>query len=546
MGAALHEDLNQVTQKPYLNIPDFDQWFHKNYEKEDESNMYRLEFQTEYAQHRRDLHLQRNKSHIEELFGGMLRSTVRCPCCHFVSITFDPFMHLLLPVRSFKHLRKSLYRPLVQRSPVNLTKSNSLLRLSIKYVPYSYGVLPFDMHIVIDPSPMSWNQMRKQIVFKIRNQLLQRKKILTQSQQEFDSNASDYTNTTERLLLCVLGANEQYMSVSQFEKHKNKNFELSNKSELVVNMRNYSEGGLYQLFAVEVPNNCVETGTGELERIRSFQISFYYKIPNSFNSKCERMSVPRLMYLQPSQINNLLKKDSLLKEKLEKMIKNRTNLVISAENLEYKLWIQPSSSNFDGSDYEEWEEFSTQFESWQREYSEQRWETPFDEFIKHFQFITVVMPYKGYSFFCEKAKIFEQINEVCPFHAHFDQMNANEEDFYSNGTKDEKTSNGINKIQNHTQSNENERPKNAVYSLPLQDSFIPKVSNKIFLSLCSCCKTLDTFMSQDSTVNKLEECFGLFVEKEFLDENNPWFCPKCKKHQTEASKNWIYGHYQIS
>ncbi len=45
----------------------------------------------------------RNRSIIVDLMYGQLKSTVRCLTCHNISITFDPFLTLRLPIaRPFK------------------------------------------------------------------------------------------------------------------------------------------------------------------------------------------------------------------------------------------------------------------------------------------------------------------------------------------------------------------------------------------------------------------------------------------------------------
>lgn len=43
-------------------------------------------------------HLKRNSSKIVDLFHGQFKSTVCCPDCPKVSVTFDPFMYLSLPL----------------------------------------------------------------------------------------------------------------------------------------------------------------------------------------------------------------------------------------------------------------------------------------------------------------------------------------------------------------------------------------------------------------------------------------------------------------
>ena len=43
-------------------------------------------------------HKARNESFIVDTFQGQLKSTITCPKCPKISITFDPFMYLSLPL----------------------------------------------------------------------------------------------------------------------------------------------------------------------------------------------------------------------------------------------------------------------------------------------------------------------------------------------------------------------------------------------------------------------------------------------------------------
>ncbi|KAL3532190.1 hypothetical protein ACH5RR_005711 [Cinchona calisaya] len=79
----LHEDLNRVKCKPYIEVKDGD--CHSDDEVADE--------------HWRN-HLLRNDSIIVDLCQGQYRSTLVCPVCKKLSITFDPFMYLSLPLPS--------------------------------------------------------------------------------------------------------------------------------------------------------------------------------------------------------------------------------------------------------------------------------------------------------------------------------------------------------------------------------------------------------------------------------------------------------------
>ncbi|XP_041949811.1 ubiquitin carboxyl-terminal hydrolase 32-like isoform X1 [Alosa sapidissima] len=77
----LHEDLNRVHDKPYVELKDSDgrpDW--------------------EVASEAWENHLRRNRSIVVDLFHGQLRSQVKCKTCGHVSARFDPFNFLSLPL----------------------------------------------------------------------------------------------------------------------------------------------------------------------------------------------------------------------------------------------------------------------------------------------------------------------------------------------------------------------------------------------------------------------------------------------------------------
>lgn len=77
----LHEDLNRVIKKPFVEDIEF-----KGQKDEDLS----LESWSNY--------LKRNQSIIIDLFAGQYKSRLDCPDCSKISITFDPFLSVSLPV----------------------------------------------------------------------------------------------------------------------------------------------------------------------------------------------------------------------------------------------------------------------------------------------------------------------------------------------------------------------------------------------------------------------------------------------------------------
>ncbi|XP_044285771.1 ubiquitin carboxyl-terminal hydrolase 32 isoform X2 [Varanus komodoensis] len=85
----LHEDLNRVHEKPYVELKDSDgrpDW--------------------EVAAEAWENHLRRNRSIVVDLFHGQLRSQVKCKTCGHISVRFDPFnfLSLPLPMDSYMHI----------------------------------------------------------------------------------------------------------------------------------------------------------------------------------------------------------------------------------------------------------------------------------------------------------------------------------------------------------------------------------------------------------------------------------------------------------
>lgn len=114
----LHEDLNRIITKPYVQVPEQDNMLEELQAQEFWSN-----------------HKLRNDSIIVDMFQGshssiyntenckgQLKSCITCPTCARKVNTFDPFMFLSLP------LPTDLYRLIT----IVLIKDNNLARLSVK------------------------------------------------------------------------------------------------------------------------------------------------------------------------------------------------------------------------------------------------------------------------------------------------------------------------------------------------------------------------------------------------------------------------------
>ncbi|XP_067683903.1 ubiquitin carboxyl-terminal hydrolase 15-like isoform X3 [Haliotis asinina] len=77
----LHEDMNRIRKKPYVEL------------KDDDGRPDAMVAAEAWENYRK-----RNDSIIVDIFHGLLKSTVKCPECSKISVTFDPFCYLSLPL----------------------------------------------------------------------------------------------------------------------------------------------------------------------------------------------------------------------------------------------------------------------------------------------------------------------------------------------------------------------------------------------------------------------------------------------------------------
>ena len=89
----LNEDLNFSDEKKYIELEE---------KKETESD-------EECAKRYWEANLIRNDSIITDLFCGLFKSTIICPKCNKISVTFEPFYSINLPLKENKKKKKLLY-----------------------------------------------------------------------------------------------------------------------------------------------------------------------------------------------------------------------------------------------------------------------------------------------------------------------------------------------------------------------------------------------------------------------------------------------------
>ncbi|XP_020651056.3 ubiquitin carboxyl-terminal hydrolase 19 isoform X3 [Pogona vitticeps] len=131
----LHEDLNRIHNKPYTETVDSDG-------RPDE-------VVAEEAWHR---HKMRNDSFIVDLFQGQYKSKLVCPVCSKVSITFDPFLYLPVPLpQKQKVLTVYYFAKEPHKKPikflVSISKENSTAMEVLDSVSHSVRVNPENLRL---------------------------------------------------------------------------------------------------------------------------------------------------------------------------------------------------------------------------------------------------------------------------------------------------------------------------------------------------------------------------------------------------------------
>ncbi|XP_041110339.1 ubiquitin carboxyl-terminal hydrolase 15-like isoform X2 [Polyodon spathula] len=133
----LHEDLNRIRKKPYIQL------------KDTEGRPDKV-----VAEEAWEIHLKRNDSIIVDIFHGLFKSTVVCPVCCKVSVTFDPFCYLTIPLPMKKERTLEVY--LVRLDPLTKPMQYKLVVPKVGYLSDLCAALstlsgvPADRMIVTD------------------------------------------------------------------------------------------------------------------------------------------------------------------------------------------------------------------------------------------------------------------------------------------------------------------------------------------------------------------------------------------------------------
>jgi len=130
----LNEDLNYASEKKYIELD----------EKKDE------ETDEQCSKRFWESNLKRNDSIITDLFCGQFKSTVTCPKCNRISITFEPFYSINLPIIKKEENQKKIYQ--------NQNEDKNLEEYKITYVP-KYGLrVPYSVKFKDIPNNATYSK----------------------------------------------------------------------------------------------------------------------------------------------------------------------------------------------------------------------------------------------------------------------------------------------------------------------------------------------------------------------------------------------------
>ena len=222
----LHEDMNRNQTKPYIEMKE------------------KMEEETDLEASKRwwTNHLKRENSIIVDLFQGQFKGTINCPKCDKISITYDPFMYLGLPI------------------PTNQNK------VSIKYFPNILRDFEYKYHEI--EIPLSGNSTIKAIDIKFHLNQKYSKKF-----NNFNSNKNDTSKisrwfdivvlTTDKIFKRVLKDDEEIAKIIEnegeiiaYERYPNKeNFNERHDSVFYLNPINLREENSMIFFNKTKTNN---------------------------------------------------------------------------------------------------------------------------------------------------------------------------------------------------------------------------------------------------------------------------------------------------
>lgn len=479
----LHEDLNKVIDKPYVQTPD---------EKEKDDSVEALNSWNRF--------LMRNQSLIVDLFYGMYKSTVYCQNkeCNNVSKAFDPFATLSLSITSSSRQYVIKCYFIFYDISIPILSFNTLINKDT-----SIAIFRKKIGMLLDINPGSFDILK--------NQGSEYVQINTEVHQTIDSFLSgnnniylvqippyvtgeidkDYSSIYEQLKDTIIDKEKNFMDIEE------------ETTEL------YGDKSIVEKLSITQQGN--ETKN---EWIKTVLYQFSYDEANGVQNPEERISYPRIIYSNKNWTNNefyemIIQYFSFI---LEKIGASQEQPDVS----ENKVMEFPQVDNKEKSkDIEKIKEtFFPDLEARTK------------EFCKH----STLSKQKeiNYPFVIIYGKI--QKTYACKM-----TLADNWKNLAFNAKKDSKL---LEKIIDQ-KITKDESPAN--WELLFKIVWLPQYKNLV-KEIFSSNNEIEYYPTAKSFTEavELKDLIENFSKKEILTSENQWFCPKCKSEQLAEKKMDIY------
>jgi hypothetical protein len=166
----IHEDVNKILKKPYV----------ENRESDG------TEEDSVVVNHCWDDYKRRNESIVTDTIVGQYKSTLKCPQCDRVSVTFDPFQYvtLSLPCKNIRHITITVIRTPFHYNVEDGSKTLNNLPLMTQ-------------HVVDVKSRDKCIEIKKQLASKMDNLSPENLTLVDVFRSKFYASFDDYTSTTK-------------------------------------------------------------------------------------------------------------------------------------------------------------------------------------------------------------------------------------------------------------------------------------------------------------------------------------------------------------
>lgn len=478
----LHEDLNRVKVKPYIEMKNDIEKRPDIVVAEEAWNNYKL----------------RNDSIIVDTFHAQLKSTLVCPECELVSITFDPFCYLTLPLPY--RIERSVdicFVPAMSKRPT-YTKINTNPSTSEEFQSFTFPVRSILLENIMIPKTGCASDISASVA-----------KFLNECSNNIDDSKASFKKKFDPRKLIVANANE-----CRFNKFFSPSDMYNSQFDDIV---------VYEMDDLTATDSDSSSQTRRLTKFAGHHLPVFIKQLNSDSSECP---ISRPFFINVKSLTYETIREAIFKELLSLISPDKVNSFLEAmeknivekrkvDNTKFAKRNQKDGNGSDGETGSDEELYisvnATNTNCTMNDASEED-EDLNDENVNSNISNNVSMKtisYPPYAICCNDHQT--QMKIVL--------------------NPDSRLDNSVNEHDNYL---------TITIHYRIVTKFFPTHLNKFgHLKLTTLFPSVTTETTK--SLLTLKECINQFTLTEKLGENDPWYCPRCKKHQMASKKFDIWS-----